>query len=138
MMVTSPGNGRTLLLACFIAAWPTGVGLGTLAAGFIAEYVQALLADESRSDLRAPILFGSDNWQKFFYLLTGITGLSFLSILIFVPDDRPDRVILKNKIDWLGNAFFFISLFFILYVLSVAPGSKEGWATPCESIVQSR
>jgi hypothetical protein len=102
------GNGRTLGLALYIAAWPTGVGLGTVCAGFIAY----------------------DNWRKYFYLHGGLCGAVVLMVLIILPDQHPDHIDFLGQIDWVGNVLVTAGVFLLLYVLSMAPGAKDGWGTP--------
>ncbi|KAG7562295.1 hypothetical protein FFLO_02283 [Filobasidium floriforme] len=102
------GNGRTLGLALYIAAWPTGVGLGTVCAGFVAY----------------------DDWRKYFYLHGGLCGAVILMVLIILPDQHPDHIDFLGQIDWVGNVLVTVGVFLLLYVLSMAPGATDGWGTP--------
>lgn len=106
-----PGNGRTLGLALYIAAWPTGVGLGTIAAGYVAY----------------------DDWRKYFYSRGGICGVAILMVLVILPDIHPDHINFLGQIDWVGNFLVSAGMLLLLYVLSMAPGADKGWGTPRES-----
>jgi hypothetical protein len=51
-------------------------------------------------------------------------------VLIILPDQHPDHIDFLGQIDWVGNVLVTVGVFLLLYVLSMAPGAKDGWGTP--------
>lgn len=51
-------------------------------------------------------------------------------VLIILPDQHPDHIDFLGQIDWVGNVLVTAGVFLLLYVLSMAPGAKDGWDTP--------
>ena len=77
-------------------------------------------------------LFSKD-WRRYFYVLTGLTGLCTLSIIAFIPDVHPAHIDLWGQIDWIGSLLVSVGLVLMLYVFTMAPSSDNGWGTTCKS-----
>jgi len=75
----------------------------------------------------------SKDWRRYFYVLTGLTGLCALTILVFIPDVHPAHIDLWGQIDWTGSLLVSIGLVLLLYVFTMAPSSDNGWGTTCKS-----
>ena len=76
------------------------------------------------------------DWHRFFYLSTGLLACSGLSVLVFVPHQktqRTEQTHFLREIDVLGGFLVIVGLVLFFFVLTVAPGAKKGWATPCGS-----
>ncbi|KAG7529043.1 hypothetical protein FFLO_05805 [Filobasidium floriforme] len=122
------GTGRTLAQAIYVAAWPTGGAFSLLASGFVAE----------------------QDWHRYFYLVTGLTGATTLAVFLFLPEPSgeagghstdsegqharrrnwKERLRVLKNIDWIGALLSITGLVLLFYVLAVAPGAKKGWGTP--------
>jgi predicted MFS family arabinose efflux permease len=119
------GNRRTLGLALYITAWPIGVGLATVSAGYIAD----------------------SEWRNYFYLHAAMCAVTVGLVWVGLPGRRGEmgpgsasgstarsgKLGSFGRIDWVGNVLVTVSIFLLLYVLSMAPGAERGWGTPCES-----
>ena len=80
------------------------------------------------------------DWHRFFYLATGLLACSGLSVLVFVPHQktqRTEQTHFLREIDILGGFLVIVGLVLFFFVLTVAPGAKKGWATPCGSILKA-
>lgn len=75
----------------------------------------------------------SKDWRRYFYVLTGLTGLCALTILVFIPDVHPAHIDLWSQIDWTGSLLVSVGLVLLLYVFTMAPSSDNGWGTTCKS-----
>jgi hypothetical protein len=98
------------------------------------------------------------DWHRYFYLVTGLTGATTLSVFLFLPEPSgeagsqlsepegrhegrqnwKERLRVLKNIDWIGALLSITGLVLLFYVLAVAPGAKKGWGTPCESSIAAR
>jgi hypothetical protein len=98
------------------------------------------------------------DWHRYFYLVTGLTGATTLAVFLFLPEPSgeagchssgpegrhgplqgwKERLRVIKNIDWIGALLSITALVLLFYVLAVAPGAKKGWGTPCESSIAAR
>ena len=73
----------------------------------------------------------SKTWRSSFYLLSGVTFLSFVVGVIYIDNDVPSGEVDK-RVDWLGAFIVTVGLILIIFTLSQGTNTLRGWATPCK------
>ncbi|KAH6901343.1 efflux protein [Coprinopsis sp. MPI-PUGE-AT-0042] len=105
-----PGRARGYAFASFSAGAPLGGIFGSAVGGVLNE-------------------FTAKTWRSTFYLMAGITLLSFICGWFVIPPDI--HVEGKDKrIDWIGSFVVSAGLILVVFVLGQGELAERGWRTP--------
>jgi MFS family permease len=108
------GRGRNIAFACYGAAQPLGFSLGLVLAGALIQSI---------------------GWRACYYIVTGVTFISFIAATWLLPQDDPRREPLTlrsmmQSVDWIGAAMASSSLGLFSYVLAVVTASSSRLRSP--------
>ncbi|KAH6911804.1 efflux protein [Coprinopsis sp. MPI-PUGE-AT-0042] len=106
-----PGQARSWAFATFSAGAPVGGLFGSAIGGVLTETT-------------------AKTWRSNFYLMAGMTFLSFLCGIFCIRKDTPLPPGVDKRIDWLGTALVTAGLVLIVFVLGQGELAPQKWKTP--------
>lgn len=77
-------------------------------------------------------LTGRGAWSYLFFLLAGLSVITFVAAIVVIPSDVRVSTDQDTRIDWVGGALVTSAMCLFTFSLADSGLAPKGWRTPCE------